>query len=330
MTQVRALHGMKAAGQPCLTPLARRAGWGDTEGSIPPGLGREGVQDGADGHPLCRLPVFTSSSPGLPEFAAWLTQGRGFIMHLSCTTALAALVAAGLATAADARRVTVDDNLEFDLGACALDVNLRTDTLCQPVNLGFNIRVTIFEDDEFGDIFDDYTKVVLFDDGLIRFVSVDPNLELDLEWPEVFVNLEEQDFQPLGQFARKGNSGDGFFEVLWLRARVTWSCNEYDEFNPKLCIDGFFTTFEQAPHARLLIESLPKNSTRFTLRWTEGASNFGYWLGTDVRALGGNGERRFQFTIGSVVPEPASWAMMIAGFGLVGTAARKRRRLSAA
>lgn len=75
---------------------------------------------------------------------------------------------------------------------------------------------------------------------------------------------------------------------------------------------------------------MPKNSTRFTLRWTEGASNFGYVLGTDVRALGGNGERRFQFFLGSYVPEPASWAMMIAGFGLVGTAARKRRRLSAA
>lgn len=34
--------------------------------------------------------------------------------------------------------------------------------------------------------------------------------------------------------------------------------------------------------------------------------------------------------IGSPVPEPATWAMMIAGFGLVGGAMRRRRKLTAA
>ena len=33
---------------------------------------------------------------------------------------------------------------------------------------------------------------------------------------------------------------------------------------------------------------------------------------------------------GSVVPEPASWAMLIAGFGLVGAVARRRRAATAA
>jgi hypothetical protein len=32
---------------------------------------------------------------------------------------------------------------------------------------------------------------------------------------------------------------------------------------------------------------------------------------------------------GAVIPEPATWAMMIAGFGLVGATARRRRRTSA-
>ncbi len=38
----------------------------------------------------------------------------------------------------------------------------------------------------------------------------------------------------------------------------------------------------------------------------------------------GGGSINFQ-VIGSVVPEPASWAMMIAGFGLIGLVARRRR-----
>ncbi len=33
-------------------------------------------------------------------------------------------------------------------------------------------------------------------------------------------------------------------------------------------------------------------------------------------------------TRGGVVPEPATWAMMIAGFGLVGVAARRRDRMA--
>ncbi|WP_303810224.1 PEPxxWA-CTERM sorting domain-containing protein [Sandarakinorhabdus limnophila] len=33
---------------------------------------------------------------------------------------------------------------------------------------------------------------------------------------------------------------------------------------------------------------------------------------------------------GTVVPEPASWAMLIAGFGLVGAVARRRRAATAA
>lgn len=42
-----------------------------------------------------------------------------------------------------------------------------------------------------------------------------------------------------------------------------------------------------------------------------------------VAALGGN----TVYSVSNVVPEPASWALMIAGFGLVGAAARRNRRV---
>ena len=41
------------------------------------------------------------------------------------------------------------------------------------------------------------------------------------------------------------------------------------------------------------------------------------------------GELRLALDGGGVIPEPASWAMMIAGFGLVGGAMRRRREIAA-
>jgi len=47
-------------------------------------------------------------------------------------------------------------------------------------------------------------------------------------------------------------------------------------------------------------------------------------------ATDGVGQAVFAYNGGGVVPEPASWAMLIAGFGLVGAAARRRRAVTAA
>jgi hypothetical protein len=256
-------------------------------------------------------------------------------------TSLAAvgLAAVGLATAADARRVTVDGLYPYELGGCSLDFNLREMDLCQPVNLGFTIGVTEVIDEEFGDIVERYSSIVLYDDGLISFGGVVdtfiPEEIVRAEWPVVAVQFELQDFQPSGQFVSSPSEvirGPGTFEAFWYNANVLWNCTEFDEDDEFLCLNGFISVQKQPPHARLLIESLPGDGARFTLSWTEGARSFGYSLGTDVRELGGAGERMFQFIIGTSqpVPEPATWAMMIAGFGLVGAAARKRRRLSAA
>jgi hypothetical protein len=39
-------------------------------------------------------------------------------------------------------------------------------------------------------------------------------------------------------------------------------------------------------------------------------------------------EGRFKIGVSSAIPEPANWAMMIAGFGLVGAAMRRRRTIA--
>ncbi|MFQ3596077.1 MAG: PEPxxWA-CTERM sorting domain-containing protein [Sphingomonadaceae bacterium] len=59
--------------------------------------------------------------------------------------------------------------------------------------------------------------------------------------------------------------------------------------------------------------------------------NFGNVSGTSGASLSGSASAQiaWEITGGGVIPEPGTWALLIAGFGLVGVAAR-RRRLSAA
>jgi hypothetical protein len=60
----------------------------------------------------------------------------------------------------------------------------------------------------------------------------------------------------------------------------------------------------------------------FSFTVTAGDS-YGFYVRTTDGALG-----RGALTVGAV-PEPASWAMLIAGFGLVGAVARRRRAITA-
>nr|WP_313668865.1 PEPxxWA-CTERM sorting domain-containing protein [Sandarakinorhabdus sp.] len=50
----------------------------------------------------------------------------------------------------------------------------------------------------------------------------------------------------------------------------------------------------------------------------------------DIISFGADYEKVIYTNSGGAVPEPASWAMLIAGFGLVGAVARRRRVATAA
>jgi len=77
----------------------------------------------------------------------------------------------------------------------------------------------------------------------------------------------------------------------------------------------------------------PGDPTGVNACWSKVGAAF---AGTAFSVLFGGAANRTAFdniTIGSpfaVIPEPAAWALLIAGFGLVGCAARRRRALRAA
>jgi len=57
--------------------------------------------------------------------------------------------------------------------------------------------------------------------------------------------------------------------------------------------------------------------------WASGTLELFYW---DENSFDNSG--RISVNVGGAVPEPASWAMMLGGFGLVGGALRSRRKLA--
>ena len=96
--------------------------------------------------------------------------------------------------------------------------------------------------------------------------------------------------------------GGGSFKLISADLAVSWyssvSPNSILANGSPLTIDSTLTTY-----------TFNAIGSAFTL--TGLASNDGYWVGDN-------------FTFSAAVPEPATWAMMIVGFGFVGVAARRR------
>lgn len=97
-----------------------------------------------------------------------------------------------------------------------------------------------------------------------------------------------------------------------------------NKYNPSLSIDGEYWGLDEILWLNL----------EFTPQWladpssplnAKGQFHFSYWMYPydfgQAELIGGD----VHFTIGAGVPEPASWAMMIGGFALVGGALRRRR-----
>lgn len=83
--------------------------------------------------------------------------------------------------------------------------------------------------------------------------------------------------------------------------------------------------YQTAPGAfATLYRGLERDDT-LTVAEVDGVVRVTYSLANDIRAL--DNVRFLVETPLAAVPEPASWAMMIAGFGMVGGALRTRRRL---
>jgi len=80
--------------------------------------------------------------------------------------------------------------------------------------------------------------------------------------------------------------------------------------------------FINATQFQLSDDDLTSNSGVFSFTVNPG-DNFGFYVSSDDGDLG-----RGQLSVGAV-PEPASWAMLIAGFGLVGAISRRRRAVAA-
>ncbi|TPE62428.1 choice-of-anchor A family protein [Sandaracinobacter neustonicus] len=126
------------------------------------------------------------------------------------------------------------------------------------------------------------------------------------------------------------SAGDATIVINVGGTNITWLSNPVGNYNGSLnqsIIWNFYEAtnidFQRMVHGSILAP-FAQIANNTALEGTVVAKSFNMngevHLGTDDGNLG----------FGDVVPEPATWAMMIAGFGLVGAAARRRRRISAA
>jgi hypothetical protein len=216
---------------------------------------------------------------------------------------------------AEARRTVVDIGATFSFdGYCSRQQAGIPGGDCEPVTLPFSVNLG-------GTVYD---SVVVHSNGALSFGS-------PLEFDQFSTSLTDFSVPLFSPLFRNGEGpfdfdGDGEFvaqlEVLDSQLKVSWfSCsNSFSCFRNNFGLvltdsaDGFTVDFAYGPDGPsfngLSGFSLPTGSFE-----TFGA------LRNQTFAFGANGS-----LLASAVPEPATWAMMLLGFGGMGVALRRRRR----
>jgi hypothetical protein len=106
----------------------------------------------------------------------------------------------------------------------------------------------------------------------------------------------------------------------------TWSYSTQDVDGSSFDPAGFFvnSVFTQLSTNDIPAPALQGGAFTFTVN---PGDTWGFYVATTDGALG---RGSLTVNLGAAIPEPQSWAMLIAGFGLVGAAMRRRRLAAAA
>lgn len=161
------------------------------------------------------------------------------------------------------------------------------------------------------------SKIYIYANGLVSIgapltLPVDPLLSLgDVTGADYFTSLYSPNYGDLGGPAR-ANLG-------------------YPSFS------GVYQDNVDYNYSQFIIAPAPGNPGAFFLSFRQGdasqpAPNYptdtliGYNIGGEINELGyyATNDQDFYFNLGSAVPEPGVWALMIVGFGLAGTVLRRR------
>ncbi|WP_235890493.1 PEPxxWA-CTERM sorting domain-containing protein [Sandaracinobacter neustonicus] len=141
-----------------------------------------------------------------------------------------------------------------------------------------------------------------------------------------------------GEVTDSGWTSAGSISTSYLLVPTVAQANDGDYLSVDVSSLGFFQT---AGETFSLLLSIGPSNYNNTYNWTFGMTNDGGVTSTYIDYPGGvnrlsedhglswtqaAADRGFRTWVDAgAVPEPASWALMIAGFGIVGAAARRRR-----
>jgi hypothetical protein len=232
------------------------------------------------------------------------------------------------AAPASARRVATDTgNFDPDTGiftppayfnspGCTLDGAFA----CQAYNLGFSVRFNGGRSN----------KIYLYDNGLVTFGA--PNSS-PFGPAAVYSNLRDDpgyygtDFYRVAFF----DKGPDYFNVRWETCASPGSNNTDCGWTGSIFLNISRNAALGLVTVSLDISDYLQEGALDSFEYLE--AQYGYAIDGQEQALAPlTKDSVLSFTLrdGAGVPEPASWALLLTGFGLTGTALRRQRRLAAA